>query len=113
MSRSVTEGEVTVRKTFEAEEFPVPAVKFVVESTASEPVHLRLVDPIPDSLPMENVGFHPDFEKDNWTAYKTHRVEYNRTLDPGELWRRRAGRFECHQSRPSEKQTGDFKIGRY
>ncbi|AUV81957.1 hypothetical protein C2R22_10115 [Salinigranum rubrum] len=83
-ARSITEGAVTVTKSFEADEFPVPAVKFVIESDASEPVSIRLVDSIPESFPMENVGFHPDFEKDNWTAYKSHRVEYDRTLDPGE-----------------------------
>ena len=81
-SLSVTEGPVTVTKSFEAEEFPVPAIKFVLESTATEPVTIRLTDSIPESFPMENVGFHPDFEKDNWTAYKSHRVEYERTLDP-------------------------------
>jgi predicted nucleic acid-binding Zn-ribbon protein len=83
-ARSVREGPVTVTKSFEAEEFPVPAVKFVIESDASEPVNIRLVDAIPESFPMENVGFHPDYEKDHWTAYKSHRVEYDRTLDPGE-----------------------------
>jgi predicted nucleic acid-binding Zn-ribbon protein len=83
-TRSVTEGPVTVTKSFAAEEFPVPAMKFVVESTANESVSISLVDEIPESFPMENVGFHPDYEKDNWTAYKSHRVEYERTLDPGE-----------------------------
>ncbi len=83
-ARSITEGPVTVTKSFEADEFPVPAVKFVIESDASESVSIRLVDTIPESFPMENVGFHPDYEKDNWTAYKSHRVEYDRTLDPGE-----------------------------
>ncbi|WP_318569544.1 hypothetical protein [Salinigranum marinum] len=79
---SVTEGPVTVTKSFEPNEFPVPAIKFVLESTATEPVRIRLTDAVPEAFPMENVGFHPDFEKDNWTAYKSHRVEYERTLDP-------------------------------
>jgi predicted nucleic acid-binding Zn-ribbon protein len=83
-SLTVTDGPVTVTKSFEGEEFPVPAVKFVLESTATEPTSIRLTDTIPESFPMESVGFHPDFEKDNWTAYKSHRVEYERTLDPGE-----------------------------
>ena len=82
--RSVTEGEVTVTKSYAPEEFPVPAIKFVVESTADERLDVRVVDTIPEEFPMENVGFHPDFEKDNWTAYRTHKVEYDRTLDPGE-----------------------------
>jgi predicted nucleic acid-binding Zn-ribbon protein len=73
-----------VTKSYEADEFPVPAIKFVLESTATEPLHIRLTDSIPETFPRENVGFHPDFEKDNWTAFKNHRVEYDRRLDPEE-----------------------------
>ncbi|WP_152041699.1 hypothetical protein [Salinigranum salinum] len=83
-SVSTTEGPVTVTKSYEADEFPVPAIKFVLESTATEPLRIRLTDAIPETFPMENVGFHPDFEKDNWTAFKNHRVEYDRLLDPEE-----------------------------
>lgn len=81
---SVSDGEVTVDKTFAADEFPVPAIKFVIRSTRDEATRIRVIDRIPKSFPMESVGFHPDFESDNWTAYKDHRVEYERTLDPGE-----------------------------
>ncbi|WP_049915083.1 hypothetical protein [Haloferax mucosum] len=81
---SVSDGEVTVEKTFAADEFPVPAIKFVINSSKDEPTRIRVIDRIPESFPMESVGFHPDFESDNWTAYKDHRVEYERTLDPGE-----------------------------
>jgi predicted nucleic acid-binding Zn-ribbon protein len=83
-SVTVTEGPVTVTKSFAPDEFPVPAIKFVIESTAPEPVTIRLIDTIPEEFSMESVGFHPDFEKDNWKAYKSHRVEYDRTLDTEE-----------------------------
>ncbi|WP_336021732.1 hypothetical protein [Halobellus salinisoli] len=81
---SVADEEVRVEKSFEGDEFPVPAVKFRVTSESDAPAHIRLVDQIPEDFPMESVGFHPDYESDNWTAYKDHRVEYERTLDPGE-----------------------------
>ncbi|MFB6101882.1 MAG: hypothetical protein ABEJ73_04885 [Haloplanus sp.] len=81
---SVSTGEVRVGKAFEADRFPVPAIAFEIESLADEPVRIRLVDQIPDSFAMEGVGFHPDYEGDNWTAYGDHRVAYERTLDPGE-----------------------------
>mgnify|MGYP000029451357 CR=1 FL=1 len=83
-SVSVTTDEVRVGKTFEAERFPVPAIAFDIESVADEPVRIRLVDDIPESFAMEGVGFHPDYEGDNWTAYRDNRVAYERTLDPGE-----------------------------
>jgi len=81
---SVTTDEVRVGKAFEADRFPVPAIAFEIESLADEPIRIRLVDDIPESFPMEGVGFHPDYEGDNWTAYRDNRVAYERTLDPGE-----------------------------
>ncbi|MFD1597845.1 hypothetical protein ACFSBX_02580, partial [Halobellus rarus] len=81
---SVSDDEVSVEKSFAEDEFPVPAIKFRLSAESDDPVHIRLVDQIPEDFPMEGVGFHPDYESDNWTAYKDHRVEYERTLDPGE-----------------------------
>jgi uncharacterized coiled-coil protein SlyX len=83
-SVSVSTGEVRVGKTFEADRFPVPAIAFEIESLADDPIRVRLVDDIPESFAMEGVGFHPDYEGDNWNAYGDHRVAYERTLDPGE-----------------------------
>lgn len=83
-SLTVSNDGVTVEKTVTATEFPVPAVVFTLQSNASTSVHVRLTDRIPESFPMERVGFHPEFESDRWTAYKDHRVEFERDLDPGE-----------------------------
>jgi predicted nucleic acid-binding Zn-ribbon protein len=80
----VSDDDVRVEKSFAREEFPVPAIKFRLVSERDEPVHVRLVDRIPEEFPMEGIGFHPDYESDNWTAYKDHRVEYERTLEPEE-----------------------------
>src|SRR6056297_3474033 len=81
---TVSNDGISVEKTVTAEEFPVPAVVFRIESTGSESAHVRLTDQIPESFPMERVGFHPEFESDRWTAYKDHRVEFERDLDAGE-----------------------------
>lgn len=75
---------ITVRKSFEGEAFAVPAIKFELESDRNEPVAIRLIDHIPEDFPMDCVGFHPEYENDNWTAYKDHRVQYNRTIEPDE-----------------------------
>jgi predicted nucleic acid-binding Zn-ribbon protein len=80
---TVTEGDLTVEKRFSADEFPVPAVEFVLRSAADEPIDVRLTDPIPDSFPMERIGFHPDYDSDGWTAYRDQRVEYECTVAPG------------------------------
>ncbi|WP_224335919.1 hypothetical protein [Haloprofundus halobius] len=81
---SVSAGGVTVEKTFAADEFPVPAVKFVVRSERDDHVDVRLSDDIPESFSMERVGFHPDYESANWTAYEDQLVEYERSLEPHE-----------------------------
>ncbi len=81
---SVEDGGIRVSKSFSNDEFPVPAVVFDVTSERDDPVRLRIVDAIPESFPMDRVGFHPDYESEDWTAYNDHRVEFERVLDPGE-----------------------------
>jgi predicted nucleic acid-binding Zn-ribbon protein len=81
---TVSAGDVSVEKSFAADEFPVPAIKFVVHSTSDDSVDLRLSDDVPESFPMDCVGFHPDYENDCWTAYQDHHVEFVRTLEPRE-----------------------------
>jgi len=81
---AVSDDDVRVEKSFARDEFPVPAIKFRLVSESDDPAYVRLVDRIPEDFPMESIGFHPDYESDNWTAYKDHRVEYERTLEPGE-----------------------------
>ena len=81
---AVSDDDVRVEKSFARDEFPVPAITFRLTSESDEPVHVRLVDRIPEEFPMEGIGFHPDYESDSWTAYKDHRVEYDRTMEPGE-----------------------------
>ena len=81
---SVSDDDVRVEKSFARDEFPVPAIKFRITAEGDAPAHVRLVDRIPEEFPMEGVGFHPDYGSDNWTAYKDHRIEYERTFEPGE-----------------------------
>lgn len=81
---TVSEEDVTVEKSFVADDFPVPVVEFVVRSSADTPVDVRLTEELPESFPMDRVGFHPNYDGDSWTAYGDHRVEYERTVEPGE-----------------------------
>ncbi|WP_277541128.1 coiled-coil domain-containing protein [Haloarcula laminariae] len=63
---TVASDGVTVTKRFEADEFPVPAIAFNVESRRSEPVTLRLVDTVPDDVAVEDLGFHPEYGSEFW-----------------------------------------------
>ncbi|RAW46195.1 hypothetical protein DQW50_05315 [Halorubrum sp. 48-1-W] len=81
---TVEEDGIRVEKSFTDDAFPVPAVTFDLSSHRDDAVRVRIVDRIPDVFPMDRVGFHPDYESENWTAYKDHRVEFERVLEPGE-----------------------------
>lgn len=81
---TVDEDGIRVEKSFTDDAFPVPAVLYNLSSTRDEPVRVRIVDRIPESFPMERIGFHPEYESENWTAYKDHRIEFERVLEPGE-----------------------------
>src|SRR6056297_428181 len=79
----VSADGISVQKTFEADEFPVPAIRFDLESDRDEPVTVQLSEEIPESFPMDKVGFHPDYHSDDWTAYQDNHVEFTATLEPG------------------------------
>ncbi|WP_266077051.1 AAA family ATPase [Haladaptatus caseinilyticus] len=79
-----SEHGVTIEKSFDGDEFAVPAIRFEVRSDCDEAMTVRITDRIPEDFPMDNVGFHPEYENENWTAYKDHRVQFDRTLEPNE-----------------------------
>ena len=81
---TVDEDGIRVEKSFTDDAFPVPAVMYTLTSHREDPVRVRIVDRIPESFPMDRVGFHPEYESENWTAYKDHRVEFERVIDPDE-----------------------------
>lgn len=74
---------VTVRKSFETDAFPVPAVEFVISSTREHSVEITIVDDVPQEIDMEQVGFHPQYHSDQWTPYPEGRVEFEDELPPG------------------------------
>jgi hypothetical protein len=82
--REQTVDGVTVSKSLDTEGFPVPTVTFDIVSDREDHVLLRIVDRIPESFPMDSVGFHPEYGSENWTAYPDQRVEYEREIAPDE-----------------------------
>lgn len=80
---TVTEGDITVRKTYETDEFPVPTVSFELSSAREDEAMVRLVDTVPDGVPPEDLGFHPDYDSDHWSIEDDNPV-FERRLDPDE-----------------------------
>lgn len=81
---TVTTDGISVEKRYEPDQFAVPAIEFTIRSELDSSATVTLVDHVPESFPMDSVGFHPDYENDNWTAFKDHRVQFERSFEPGE-----------------------------
>lgn len=74
---------VTVEKSFEPDDFPVPAIAFVIRSERDEAVSVRLVDSVPDGVAAEDVGFHPKYGAEFWDV-EGETIVFEREFDPDE-----------------------------
>lgn len=74
---------ITVEKSFEPDDFPVPAIAFVFRSDRDEPVSVRLVDSVPEDISPENIGFHPNYGAEFWGVVDDG-IVFERELAPGE-----------------------------
>ena len=77
------EGDgVTVEKRFTADEFPVPAIEFTLRSDREDAAEFRIVDEIPEDFPMDRIGFHPDYGRENWSIEDGPEIVFESTLEP-------------------------------
>lgn len=75
--------DVVVEKSFEPDDFPVPAIAFTLRSERDTAVSVRLVDTVPDDVSPENIGFHPKYGAEFWDV-EDGRIVFQRELAPGE-----------------------------
>ncbi|MCQ4333348.1 hypothetical protein KM295_07620 [Natronomonas sp. F2-12] len=80
---TVASDGVTVEKSFEPDDFPVPAIAFRIRSERDTDVSVRLADVVPDDVAPENIGFHPKYGAEFWDV-EDGRIVFQRTLAPGE-----------------------------
>ncbi|MFB6136327.1 MAG: hypothetical protein ABEJ04_06170 [Halobacteriaceae archaeon] len=73
---------VTVEKTVREEDHGVVHVELAVRSERSAPSRVRLVETVPEEVPPDEVGPHPDYEAD-WTLDDGGQLEYAATLQSG------------------------------
>jgi methyl-accepting chemotaxis protein len=71
---------VTVTKRFEEDEFPVPAIAFEFASDRDETVRVVLEDTVPDSVEVEDLGFHPEYGSEYWTIDDSE-ITFEREID--------------------------------
>jgi archaellum component FlaC len=74
---------VSVEKTFEPDDFPVPAIAFSIRSERDELVSVRLVDGVPDDVSPEDIGFHPKYGAEFWDV-EEGMIVFERDFDPHE-----------------------------
>ena len=78
-----SDAGVTVEKSYEPEDFPVPAIAFVIRSERDEPASIRLVDTVPQEVRSEDVGFHPEYGAEFWEQ-EGNTITFTRTFEPDE-----------------------------
>ena len=80
---TTTSDGVTVEKSFEPDDFPVPAIAFDIRSDRDERVRVRFAETVPDHVAPENVGFHPKYGAEFWDVDEGD-VVFERDFAPGE-----------------------------
>ncbi|MFW6458715.1 MAG: hypothetical protein ACOCY6_04810, partial [Halodesulfurarchaeum sp.] len=75
---------ITVRKSFDEEGFPVPAVRFEIEAERDESATVRVSETLPEQFGIEQIGFHPDYGKEYWTAHSDGTLHYEREISPNQ-----------------------------
>jgi predicted nucleic acid-binding Zn-ribbon protein len=79
----VERGGVSVEKSFEPDDFPVPAIAFVIHSDRDETTNVRIVDQVPDDVPAQDIGFHPKYGADFWSV-EDGEIVFEREFEAGE-----------------------------
>jgi hypothetical protein len=80
--RAESDG-VTVEKSFDPDDFPVPAIAFSIHADRDQSVTVRLVDTVPDDVAPENIGFHPKYGAEFWDVVDGS-IVFEREFAPGE-----------------------------
>lgn len=79
----VSRDGVTVEKSFEPDDFPVPAIAFVIRSEREETVAVRLTDEVPEQVDAEDIGFHPKYGAEFWSV-EGENIVFEREFEAGE-----------------------------
>ena len=74
---------VAVEKSFEPDDFPVPAIAFVIRSERDVPVDVTLVDTVPEDIQAEDIGFHPRYGAEYWRN-EGEELIFERQFEAGE-----------------------------
>ncbi|MDZ7701376.1 MAG: hypothetical protein U5J98_04530 [Halobacteriales archaeon] len=82
---TVSADGITLRKTVDTEQFQTLAVVIELASERDEVVRVQVVDQVPAAIPMDDVGFHPDYGAEHWSV-EGGDVAFERDLEPEEAY---------------------------
>jgi predicted nucleic acid-binding Zn-ribbon protein len=81
--RTVSADGITVEKRAATDQFNTPAVIVEITSTADRNMMVMVTEPIPESVSMEDIGFHPDYGGEHWSI-ADQEIVFTRTIDAGD-----------------------------
>lgn len=81
---AVTAGGVHVSKWVAEGGSSVPIIKYELSSTREEDVRVAFTDRIPDSLGLDDFGFHDEYHGERWTHVDENEVRFETELGAGE-----------------------------
>lgn len=81
--KTVEDEGLVIEKSFDFDDFPVPAVVFVIRSHRDDPAVVRFTDPLPDGISVDDVGLHPNYGEEHLEIEGDH-VAFERRIEPDE-----------------------------
>ncbi len=82
---TVSKDGVTVRKTVDTEQFQTLTVVIELASEREDVTRIHLLDPLPDGVPIDEIGFHPEYGAEHWSV-EDGCVVFERDLATGETY---------------------------
>ncbi len=82
---TVSTDGITLRKTVDTEQFEMLAVVIELTSEREDAAHIQVVDALPTGVPMEDIGFHPEYGAEHWSVEDGH-VAFEREIATRETY---------------------------
>jgi len=82
---TVEEAGVSVRKSLNDHQFETLAVVFDVRASTDGPTTVTITDAVPEDVPDDDIGFHPEYGGEHWRA-EEGQVVFSREFGPGEQY---------------------------
>ena len=59
-------------------------IAFTISSERDDQVTVRLIDQLPSTVSVDQIGLHPDFHGESWTIQEGQHINFEHSVDPGD-----------------------------